>query len=110
VSFCIPAEQVGLLEPEAGKSDPSRDTRLPVRIAEEIFTPTSVRVRLEVRNESGTAASAASSASSTAPIRIESEVSRALYQKMKLAEQKDWLAELPAAAIHVFDDSSEPRA
>ena len=38
---------------------------------------------------------------------IESEVSRTTHQKMKLAQQKDWLAELPAASIHVFADSAE---
>jgi molybdate transport system ATP-binding protein len=97
VSFCIPGEQVALLQPAAGKSSNGRETRLPVRVAEEVFTPTTVRLRLEVRN-----ASEPVSPSNTA-VRIESEVSRAAYQKMKLAQQKDWLAELPAASLHVFE-------
>ena len=108
VSFCIPAEQVELLPPVSGKPEEGgrvngRETRLPARVAEEIFTPTTVRLLMEIRNEGAPVSSSAT------PMRIESEVSRAAYQKMKVGEQKDWLVEVPASAVHVFDDASGQR-
>jgi molybdate transport system ATP-binding protein len=101
VKFCIPGEQIALLQPAAPKSSNGRETRIAVRVAGEVFTPTTVRLRLEVRPEN------APPASSESTFWIESEVSRTAHQKMKLAQQKDWMAELPAASIHVFADSAE---
>jgi molybdate transport system ATP-binding protein len=105
VWFCLPREHVALLPlaaPAGGpaKSASSRENRIPVRIAEEVFTPTTVRLRLEVQleHDSHPPLSGADAAENS----IESEVTRAVYQKLKLAHQKDWLAELPASCIHVF--------
>jgi len=109
VSFCIPREHVALLATGSARSANGRETRIPVRIAEEVFTPTTVRLRLDVVNSPGGPGTPQDSdAMPSGPGSVESEVSRAAYQKMKIAQQKDWLAELPAASIHVFPGQSEP--
>ena len=99
VRFCIPPEQVALAPRDAPRGPAGRDNRVPVRIAEEVFTPHTVRLRLGVMSDHG------SSPEPDASSWIESEVSRAAYQKMKLAQQREWLAELPAASIHIFDQA-----
>jgi molybdate transport system ATP-binding protein len=103
VSFCIPRESVTLLSPGATMNANGRGNRVPVRIAEEVFTPTSVRLRLDVvvaQDGPATISEKEGRASGTGS--VESEISRAGYQKMKIAQQKEWLAELPQASIHVF--------
>jgi molybdate transport system ATP-binding protein len=105
VSFCIPRELVTLLAPGSAKGTNGRENFIPVRIASEVFAPATVRLQLAVAQNSASNASVAPGGSSV----IESEVSRQTYQKMKLAQQREWLAELPSAAIHVFPDASEPR-
>lgn len=94
VEFCIRREHVALLPTGALASGNGRENRIPVRLAEEVFTPTTARLWLEV--------AAARSGPRTASAAIECEVSRAAYQEMELAQQKDWLAELPSGAIHIF--------
>ena len=102
VRFCIPREHVALLPVSSPKSG---NNCIPVRVAEEIFTPSTVRLRLDIiQSEAGPASPP------NTPARIESEVTRMAYQKMKLAQQKDWLAELPPASIHIFPEQSEPPA
>jgi molybdate transport system ATP-binding protein len=96
VRFCIPREQVALLPLASPKSG---NNCIPVHVAEEVLTPTTVRLRLDIQS------GAAAASPSNEPARIESEVSRLAYQKMKLAQQKDWLAELPPASIHIFPDA-----
>jgi molybdate transport system ATP-binding protein len=108
VSFCIPREQVALLPPGAQPSGNGRQNRIPVRVAEEVFTPTSVRLRLEVVGPPG-APEFATLPSDGSPGSVESEVSRAAYQKLKIAQQKDWLADLPPASIHVFPSQGAAR-
>ncbi|OFW01289.1 MAG: hypothetical protein A3H94_05870 [Acidobacteria bacterium RIFCSPLOWO2_02_FULL_60_20] len=108
VWFCVPREHVALLPPSAPRSSNGRENRIPVRVAEEVFTPTTVLLRLDVVPRTGEPAAAlVSEGAASGPGSVESEVSRAAYQKMKLAQQKDWLAELPPASIHVFPEQIE---
>jgi ABC-type Fe3+/spermidine/putrescine transport system ATPase subunit len=105
VSFCIPKEHV-LLVPNGssaekstlGNSRPweSNINRVAVRIVEETLTPATVRLRLVFRGpeDHGNPPGETSF--------IEAEVTRQTYHKMKLAQEKDWLAELPAGSIHIF--------
>jgi molybdate transport system ATP-binding protein len=98
VRFCIPREHVALLPVSSPKSG---NNCIPVRVAEEVFTPSTVRLRLDIQAEAGP------TSPPDTPVRIESEVTRMAYQKMKLAQQKDWLAELPPASIHIFPEQAE---
>jgi molybdate transport system ATP-binding protein len=97
VRFCIPSDQVLLAAPEAGQSA-ARHDRIAVRIAEEVFAPNTVRLRLAVQSDE------ADQASNHSGGWIECEVTRVAYQRMKLAQQKEWLAELPCRAIHIFTE------
>ena len=104
VSFCIPRENVLLVQPGGAGSEPARESRrenqIPARVIEEITTPSTVRLLLDVQGETGKGGGLGG------PLRIESEVSRAVYKKMGIATQKDWLATLPKAFIHVFPEQS----
>ena len=103
VSFCVPREQVILLATSTPKSANGRENRIPVHVGEEIFTPTTVRLRLDVVDPAGGSVPAHVTGRVTSgPGSVESEMSRADYQKLKIAQQKDWLAELPPASIHIF--------
>ena len=107
ISFCIPREHVTLLAAGAPQSANGRENRIPVRVAEEVFTPTTVRLRLDVVNSpAGPETEPGSPNASRGAGSVESEVSRAAYQKLKIAQQKDWLAELPSASIHIFPEQS----
>jgi molybdate transport system ATP-binding protein len=108
VSFCIARENIALLAYDAPKDATERENRIPVRIVEETFTPTTVRLRLDIVGSEGRPdRSHISENGAGRPSTVESEVSRASYQKMKIAKQKEWLAELPAASIHVFPRQEE---
>ena len=100
VWFCIPQEQVQLV-PLTAKADASRENRIPVEVVEEILTPHSVRLLLRVQNPVTGSNGVAKS------FQIESAVSQLAYQKMGGARQKDWLAALPPAFIHVFNEQAE---
>lgn len=107
VSFCIPREHVALLATGTPKSTNGRENRIPVHVAEEIFTPTTVRLRLDVIDLSGGPAPAlVSEGVASGAGSVESEVSRAAYQRLKIAQQKHWLAELPPGSIHVFPEQA----
>ena len=108
VCFFFPREQVTLLAAGTPRSANGRENRIPVRVAEAIFTPTTVRLRLEVAALAGTSTPSLSSAEAVSTSGdIESEISRAAYQKLKITQQKDWLAELPPGSIHVFPAHAE---
>lgn len=107
-SFCVPREQVTLLATTAPKGANGRENRILVRVAEEVFTPTTVRLRLEVVGGTGEPSATPSPAEAAGRAEnIESEVSRAAYQKLRIAQQKQWLAELSPASIHVFPVQAE---
>lgn len=109
VSFCIPREHVQLALPGAPLSEHARqharenrrENQIPVRVIEEIATPSTVRLLLDVRGEAG------KPDGSGGPSQIESEVTRAVYKKLGIATQKEWLASLPEAFIHVFPEQGE---
>jgi molybdate transport system ATP-binding protein len=109
VSFCIPREQVTLLprttSQGASKSDRERENQIPVRVAGEITTPSTVRLLLGVQGESAKAEGSGGPAQ--IPVQIEAEISRAVYKKTGIASEKDWLAALPKAFIHVFPEQGE---
>jgi molybdate transport system ATP-binding protein len=103
VSFCIPRENVQLVQP-AGAGDLGRENRrenqIPARVIEEITTPSTVRLLLDVQGDN------AKGNGKSGPLRIESEISRAVYKRMGIATQKDWVAALPKAFIHVFPEQA----
>ena len=108
VSFCIPREHVQLSH--SGTSggerglESRRENQIPVRVIEEITTPSTVRLLLQVQ---GNALGETGRADGSAPSRIESEVSRAVYKKMGIATEKEWVATLPKAFIHVFPEQAD---
>ena len=103
VSFCIPHQHVLLAHTGASKStggseresETGDENRIPVRVVEEISTPTTVRLLLRVQAETA-------SADGNPPLQIESELTRVAYKKMGVAKQKDWLVTFPKTFIHVF--------
>lgn len=99
VWFCISSEHVALSA--AAANDRARDNQIPVSIVEEIPTPSTIRLLLRVHGEAG------SSNGSGTPSQIETEISRAAYNKLGLATRKDWTATLPKAFIHIFPEQSE---
>lgn len=101
VWFCIPSEHVSLLPRAAAPSDRARENQIPVQVIEEITTPSTMRLVLKVQGENAGANGAA------APSQIETEISRSAYKKMGIATEKNWLAALPKAFIHVFPEQSE---
>jgi len=105
VSFCIPSEQVTLLPRPTGqggpKSDRGRENKIPVRVAGEITTPSTVRLLLDIPGES------AKGEGGGGALQIEAEISRAVYKKMGIANEKEWIAVLPKAFIHVFPEQTE---
>jgi len=107
VSFCIRREQITLLPQGSPKTTNGRENCVRVRIAAEIFTPTTVRLVLSVVEQSEPASSAMDASNGVGSSAMESEVTRAAYQKMKIAQQREWLAELPSSAIHVFAEQSD---
>ncbi len=104
VKICIPREQVSLVPAGHGSSAGPHDNRIPVHILEEVFTPATVRMKLQVSAVDPHAPKTPNTSTDTqdTPL-IEVEVSRRSHRKMKLDQQKDWLAELPLDSIHVFD-------
>ena len=103
VGFCIPREHVLLLRPTIERNKhggENRENQIPVRVVEETTTPSTVRLLLDIQGEAGQADGSAK------PLRLESEVSRATHKKMGIASEKDWLALLPKAFIHVFPEQS----
>ena len=97
VGFCIPQEHVLLVHPSMSQSERSRENHIPVRVEEEIATPSTVRLLLRVGGEAATANGA---------VQLESEVTRLVYKKLGVAKQKEWLVALPKAFIHVFGEQS----
>ncbi len=108
VSFCIPHQHVLLAHTDASKStgggerggEAGGENRIPVRVVEEISTPTTVRLLLRVQTE-------AAPADGNPPLQIESELTRVAHKKMGIAKQKDWLVTFPKAFIHVFGEQVE---
>lgn len=96
VWFCIPGEHVALSA--AGASDRVRDNQVPVKIVEEIPTPSTIRLLLKVQHGSNSNGSAT---------QIETEISRTTYTKLGVATHKEWMAALPKAFIHVFPEQGE---
>ncbi len=68
---------------------------------EEITAPSTMRLLLRVE------ADPASTNGSGAPSQIETEISRSAYKKMGIATEKNWLAALPKAFIHVFPEQGD---
>ena len=104
-SFCISSEQVALLPRAASASDRGKENQIPVRVTQEIATPSTVRLLLEVQGSTRKADAAGSPALVSA--HFEAEVSRAAYKKMGIASEKNWLAALPKTQIHVFPEQGE---
>jgi molybdate transport system ATP-binding protein len=98
VSFCIPQEHVQLLS-GGPDSERARENSLRAQVVEEILTPGTVRLHLEI------AGAARSSNGTRAAAHLESELTRAAYKKLGVAKQKEWTVALPKAFIHVFGDS-----
>ena len=101
VSFCIPQEHVQLVQPSLSESERSRENSIPARVMEEIATPNTMRLLLRVESVAESSAGTANGF-----VQLESEVTRAVYKKMGVAKQKDWLVALPKAFIHVFGEHS----
>jgi len=100
VSFCIPQEHVQLLAgrgsaPEEGER--ARENSIPAQIVEEILTPGTVRLHLQIAGAAGSSNGTRASA-----LHLESELTRAAYKKLGVAKQKEWTVALPKAFIHVF--------
>jgi ABC-type sulfate/molybdate transport systems ATPase subunit len=104
-SFCISSEHVALLPRAAAASDRGiergKENQIPVRVTQEIATPSTMRLLLEVQS------SARKAEAANEPAHIEAEVSRAVYKRMGIASEKNWLAVLPKAFIHVFPEQGE---
>ncbi len=99
VSFCIPQEHVQLLAGGAGESKRAPENRVTARVVEEILTPATVRLLLQIGgNSNGTPAGA---------MQLESELTRAAYKKLGVAKQKEWTVALPKGFIHVFGEKRE---
>lgn len=108
VSFCIPHQHVLLAHPGAVKGEgggrregeSGGENRIPVRVVEEVSTPTAVRLLLRVQGGPDTK-------DGNPPLQIESELTRLVYKRMGVAKQKDWLVTFPKDFIHVFGEQAE---
>jgi len=101
VSFCIPQEHVQLLSAGVGEGDRARENSVAAQVVEEILTPGTVRLHLQI---AGTAGS--SNGTRAAALHLESELTRAAYKKLGVAKQKEWTVALPKAFIHVFGEKT----
>jgi hypothetical protein len=108
-SFCISSEHVALLPRAASASDKGiergKENQIPVCVTQEIATPSTMRLLLEVQGSAGKAEAGNEPPHISA--HIEAEVSRAAYKKMGIAGEKNWIASLPKAFLHVFPEQGE---
>lgn len=101
VSLCIPQEHVQLLPGGTGESERARENRVTARVVEEIPTPATVRLQLQIEDNSNGASADA--------LQLESELTRAAYRKLGVARQKEWTVALPKGLIHVFGEKGGAR-
>ena len=102
VSFCIPQEHVQLLSAGGGEADRVRENSVAAQVVEEILTPGTVRLHLQIAGAAGSSNGTRASAT-----HLESELTRAAYKKIGVAKQKEWTVALPKAFIHVFGEKGE---
>ena len=104
VSFCIPQEHVQLIAGRVSATEEgerARENSIFVQVVEEILTPGTVRLHLQIAGAAG------SSNGTRASAHLESELTRAAYKKLGVAKQKEWTVALPRAFIHVFREKGE---